>query len=213
MEFFDAIRNGDAAAVTRLLDADPSLITSRQNGATPLLFALYTGRAEIVRLLIERGAPVSFAEACALGDAGRALQLLERDPALLDRRSEDGYPPLGLAIFFRHPELARTLIERGADVNAAAENAQRVAPLHAAAAVMDRETVRLLLERGADPNARQDLDFAPLHTAAARGDREMVDLLLAHGAERQPRSADGKSPADVAREHGHEAFAEFLASQ
>ena len=213
MNIFDAIRNGDSAAAAQLLDADPSLASARQNQISPLLFATYLGRADIVRLLLDRGAPVSFAEACAIGDAGLALRLLDADPSLLDQRSEDGFPPLGLAIFFRHPDLARTLIERGADVNAAAENRQRVRPLHAAASVGDLETMRLLLERGADPNTRQELDFTPLHGAAARGDVEMARLLLAHGAGREPKSSDGKSPADVAREHGKEAFLAFLASQ
>ncbi len=213
MNIFEAIQNGDAAAVEQLVSADPSLMKARQNQITPLLFALYFGRADIVRLLLGRGAPVSFPEACAIGDADLALRLLDADPSLLDRRSEDGFPPLGLAIFFRHPALARTLIERGADVEAAAENRQRVRPLHAAASVGDLETMRLLLERGADPNARQELDFTPLHGAAGHGNIEMARLLYAHGAEREPKSSDGKSPADVAREHGQEAFLAFLASQ
>ena len=50
--------------------------------------------------------------------------------------------------------VVRSLLQQGADVNAAAENPQRVTPAHAAAAMCDRETMRMLLERGADPNAR-----------------------------------------------------------
>src|SRR5438046_1459968 len=91
MDIFEAIRNGDAAAATRLLDADPSLTGARQNNISPLLFALYFGRADILRLLLDRGAAVSFAEACAIGDADLAQRLLDADPSLLDRRSEDGF--------------------------------------------------------------------------------------------------------------------------
>lgn len=209
MDIFEAIQSNDAAAFNRLLDEDPSRMNARHNGASPLLWAVYYGRPELARQLIARGAPVSFAEACALGDEERAWAMA----ADINQRSEDGFPPLGLAIFFNHGQLARELIARGADVNAAAENAQRVAPLHAAAAVCDRETMRLLLERGADPNARQQADFTPLHGAASRGDREAVALLLAHGADRNAKSADGKTPADVARERGYPSVAEFLASQ
>jgi ankyrin repeat protein len=239
MDIFDAIQKNDPEGLTRLLDEEPSALDARRNGVSPLLWALYHGRPELARQLIARGAPVSFAEACALGDGEKALGMLGgtqaprfsggvntagRDaqrlaggtPALRDdinTRSEDGFPPLGLAIFFGHGELARELIARGADVNAAAENAQRVAPLHAAAAVYDRETMRLLLERGADPNARQQADFTPLHGAASRGDEEAARLLLAHGADPKAKSADGKTPADVARERGYPNVAEFLASQ
>jgi ankyrin repeat protein len=210
MDLFEAIQSNDAEAFRRLLDEEPSRANARrENGATPILWAVYHGRPELARELIGRGARVSFAEACALGDRETAWSLA----ADVNERSEDGFPPLGLAIFFGHGDLARDLIARGADVNAAAENPQRVAPLHAAAAVRDRETMRLLLERGADPNARQQADFTPLHGAASRGDRDMAELLLAHGADPKARSADGKTPADVAREHGHATVAEFLASQ
>ena len=51
-----------------------------------------------------------------------------------------------------------------------------------------------------------------MHTAAARGDLEMAKLLLKYGAQRDPRGSDGKSPADIAVDHGHATFAEWLAS-
>ncbi|HYC58101.1 MAG TPA: ankyrin repeat domain-containing protein [Thermoanaerobaculia bacterium] len=209
-ELTDAIKQGDAARVAEVLDQNPALLQTTDEPMTPVLLAIYHGKRDIARMLVERGAPVSFAEASALGDADRVQQMLDQDPSLLDRRSPDGYPPLGLAIFFQHPDLARLLIERGADVHAAAENTNRVAPVHAAAAACDRETMRLLLERGADPNAHQQLDFTPLHGAASRGDVEMAKLLLAHGAERTPKGSNGETPADVARSHGHPEFAEWI---
>jgi ankyrin repeat protein len=211
-ELTDAIKAGDAARAASLIDADPALLTQSENGVTPLLLAMYHGKPELARLLADRGAPLSFGEAVALGDTERVQSMLAADPQLLHSRTPDGYPAAGLAIFFRHSALARLLIEAGADVNAAAENAQRVAPLHAAAAVCDHDTMRLLLERGADPNARQQLDYTPLHGAAARGDEESAKLLLAHGARRDPKATDGMTPADVARKYGKVEFAEWLDS-
>ncbi|MBV9494786.1 MAG: ankyrin repeat domain-containing protein [Acidobacteria bacterium] len=212
MDIFEAIQANDSAAFAQLLDSDASQSNARHDGgATPILWAIYHGRPELAHELVRRGASVSFAEACALGDEAKALAMLNESS--IDQRSEDGFPPVSLAIFFGHGALARQLIERGANVNAAAENAQRVAPVHAAAAVCDRETMRMLLERGADPNAKQQGDFTPLHGAASRGDREMAELLLAHGADRQAKSADGKTPADVARERGYPSIGDFLASE
>ncbi|HYC88445.1 MAG TPA: ankyrin repeat domain-containing protein [Thermoanaerobaculia bacterium] len=211
-EFTDAIKAGDVARVTALLEENPALVRGTEHGVTPLLLAIYHGKRDVAQLLVDRGAPVSFGEACALGDEGRVRELLAADPALLRSRSADGFPGVGLAIFFGHGALARWLIEQGADVNAAAENVQRVAPVHAAAAVRDRETMQLLLERGADANAKQQNDYTPLHGAASRGDVEMAELLLAHGADRNALTADGMTAADVAQKYGHSAFAEWLES-
>src|SRR5689334_22779588 len=209
-EFTDAIKAGDSARVSALIDADPALLSAADNNITPLLLAIYNGKPDIARLLVERGAPVSFGEACALGDEARVKELLT--PQTLNARSADGFPPLGLAIFFGHGALARWLIEQGADVNAPAGNAQRVTPAHAAAAVCDRDTMRALLERGADPNARQQMDYTPLHGAASRGDVEMAKLLLAHGADRNAKATDGMTAADVARKYGKGEFADWMES-
>jgi ankyrin repeat protein len=211
-EFTDAIRAGDVDRVRSLVAGDPSLSTSREQGTTPILLAIYNGKPDVARALVEAGAPVSFPEACALGDAERAEAMLAADPSVLDVRSEDGFPPVGLAIFFGHGALARRLIERGADVNAAAQNPQRVTPLHAAAAVRDLETTRVLLARGADVHARQQADYTPLHGAASRGDRELAQLLLDHGARPDAQAADGLTPAGVARKYGHPELAGWLDS-
>jgi ankyrin repeat protein len=210
-ELTDAIKAGDEAKVMALIDADPALLRAAENNVTPILFAIYHGQRALAQKLTARG-EVSFAEACALGDRARVEALLEGDPSLVNARSTDGFPAAGLAIFFGHSELARFLFERGADVNAAAENAQRVAPVHAAAAVQDRATMEVLLARGADVHAKQQMDYTPLHGAASRGDVEMAKLLLAHGAERDARASDGMTPADVARKYGHPDFADWIST-
>ena len=211
-ELTDAIKAGDAARVNALVDEDASVLTALENGVTPLLLAIYHGKVDLARLMVERGAPVSFGEACALGDEVRVKEMLGADPRLLHSRTSDGFPSAGVAIFFGHGALARWLIEQGADVNAPAENAMGVAPVHAAAAACDRETMRMLLERGADANARQQMDYTALHAAASRGDIEMAKLLLAHGAQRDAKASDGMTPADVARKYGKAEFAEWLES-
>lgn len=208
-DIFEAIRSGDRAAVASIIDADPRAAGAVANNVSALMTALYHGRRELAELLIERGARVAFHEACALGDIATARGALDRDPSLVNQLSRDGFPPLGLAIFFRHPALARFLVERGADVNLPASNAQRVAPVHSAAAVSDRETMALLLEHGADPNARQQMDVTPLHGAASRGDIAMAELLLAHGADRNARSSDGLDAGGFARKCGKNEFAEW----
>ena len=209
-DFTDAVKAGDAARVESLLDENPALVRQAEGDVTPLLLAIYHGKPDVARLLVDRGAPVSFAEACALGDEARVKELLVSEPALLRSRSADGFPGHSMAIFFGHGALARWLIAQGADVNAVAENAQRVAPVHAAAAVRDLETMRLLLESGADANAKQQMEYTPLHGAASRGDLAIGKLLVENGARRDARAGDGMTPADVARKYGHPEFAEWV---
>lgn len=209
-ELTEAIKAGDTERALALVEGDPSLLQAAENNVTPILLAIYHGKADLARELAGRSTKLSFGEAVALGDADRVRQMLGDDPSLLETRTPDGFPPVGFAIFFRHPDVARHLIEQGANVNAAAENAQRVAPVHAAAAVCDRETMQLLIERGADVNAKQQLDYTPLHGAASRGDVEMAKLLLAHGAIRDAKGSDGATPGDIARKYGHADFAEWI---
>jgi uncharacterized protein len=209
-ELVDAVKAGDAARVARLLDSDPSLLSASERGTSAILLAMYHGHPEVARMFVDRGAKLTIHEAAAVGDSLAVHSLLQADPSLLDRCGDDGFQPLGLAIFFRHPHIARMLIEAGADVSAPAQNAMHVAPLHAAAAVCDRDSIELLLARGADPNTRQQSDYTPLHALAGRGDIESAKLLVARGADRKAKTSDGKTPVDVARDHGHAAFAAWI---
>ena len=207
---FEAIRGGDETRIKALLHEDPALYGARAGGVSPVLYACYTGHASLAPILLPVGSALDFGEACALGDFARVQELDAADPSCINTFTADGFPPLGLAIFFRHPELARYLIERGADVQAHAQNPQRVAPIHAAAAVSDRATAALLLERGADVDARQQGGFTALHAAAGNGDTGMVELLLAAEADPSLVTDDGKVAADIARERGHASLADRL---
>lgn len=171
-----------------------------------VLTALYYNRREEAHRLAE-GASLTVFEAAALGRDDRLRVLLESDPALANAWSPDGYPTVGLAAFFAGPSTVRLLLDRGADINAAARNDMKVQPLHAAVASHNAETTALLLERGAEPNARQQAGYTPLMSAASAGRSDLVDVLLRHGADPRLTSDEGKTAADMAREKGHTAIA------
>jgi ankyrin repeat protein len=175
MSLFDAIRSGDANAVREMLASDPTLVSSsKEDGTTAVLWCLYTGHAELVPLFERK---LDFFEACATGNQARAIELLNQDASLLAGFSGDGHTGLGLSIFFRHPELARELIARGADVNQASRNAMGVAPIHAAASAGDIDTMRLLIQRGADKNAKQASGHTAMDAAKMNGREDMIALL------------------------------------
>jgi ankyrin repeat protein len=128
----------------------------------------------------------------------------------VDAHSPDGFSGLGLSVFFGHLEIARMLVEAGADVNRPSQNSIRVAPLHSAVESGSIPLLDLLLSHGATPDAVEFLEATPLHSAAARGSREMVEKLLAAGADRKRKTKNGKTAAELARQYGHTELAEEL---
>jgi ankyrin repeat protein len=177
-----------------------------------ILNALYHQKTDEAVRLADAAPSLTIWEAVALGRDATVERLLADDSALANTASADGYFPLGLAAFFGHPTTVRLLLARGADVHEPARNAMKVQPLHAAVASRNPETVAILLEHGAHVNARQQAGYSPLMGAAAAGREDLVQLLLDHGADRSLMSEDGKTAADVAREHRHSALAERLRS-
>ena len=176
-----------------------------------LLAAVYRGDQARVDELLAQGPELDIFEAAAVGRADRVEQVLDADPGRVSAWNEDGFTPLHLAAFFRRPETARLLVERGALIDVVARNEQlQVTPLQSAAAAREEETAALLLERGADPNARQRGGFTALHAAAQHGDAPFVALLLAHGADPALAADDGRTAADFARDGGHRELAARL---
>jgi ankyrin repeat protein len=151
---------------------------------SPLLLALYEGRADDVERLRTESGPLDLFEASALGDVDRLRDLLDggADP---NEFAPDGFTPLTLAAFFNHPEAVRLLLERGADVHQRARNEQiKVLPIHSAAANGGSvEIVRALLDAGADVNAQQPGGFRAIDAARQEGHEELERLLLERGAQ------------------------------
>jgi ankyrin repeat protein len=200
----DAIRNGNADEVRSLLAADPSLAQTRTDqGASVVMWAVYTRHAELAPLLLGSRQP-DFFEACALGNTLRAVELADADPALLNAPSPDGFTGLGFACFFRHPETARLLLDRGANPSLASSNGLKLAPLHSAVAADSFELVDLLLARGAEPNPKESSGSTPLHNAAGHGVAAIIERLLTAGADRAAVNSEGKTPADIAKQCGKE---------
>ena len=181
-----------------------------ENGVSALLMAVYRGDADAVAAILATGPKLNIFEASAVGDAACVRVLLDADPAQARGFASDGFHPLGLAAFFKHPECVTLLIAAGADVSAPSRNGMKVTALHSAIAGQDRESTLALIAAGADVNVVQQDAFTALHEAAQNGDREIVDALLAAGADPSPILGDGRRPADLAREHGHAALAAHL---
>ncbi len=204
-EFFEAIEKGQQEAFRRLLAAEPELARARnEQGVSALLHARYCNREELVDELLKANPELDIFEASALNKRNRTAELLSLDPQQAKAYSLDGYTALHLACFFGHPNLAEMLLRYGADPNARSRNAMSVMPLHSAAAACKQRSVEWLVEYGADVNATQQGGWTALHEAARQGNIEMAEYLLSKGADPNKKSGDGKVPADLANEKGHQ---------
>ena len=149
------------------------------------------------------------------------VDVLLRNKVDIDLPDPDGVSPLLLAIVNANWDLARQLIDAGADVNQwdifgeaplfmAVDLRSRIDGGRASIDPSNRNTglaiVKALIERGADPNMQ--LFFKPANTrgltntrgatplirAAGNGDLEVVKLLLEHGADATVSTADRQTP-------------------
>lgn len=210
-DLFSAIHANNLPGVQLLITAEPELLEARSpSGLSPVLFAAYYRRPEILRALIGAGAPLNLYEAAAAGEADRVSALLDAQPDLVHTFSPDGFSPLGLAAFFGHDEVAQHLLARGADVNAVSRNAMAVQPLHSAAAGDHTHLALALVQAGAQVNATQHGGFTPLMSAAQNGNAALVAFFLSVGADPAARTPEGHDALALAQESGHEAVSAQL---
>jgi uncharacterized protein len=150
---FEAAATGQTDRIRALIEQDPALVNSYSpDGFSPLSLAVFFGHPETVDVLLAAGAEVS-------APSRESMKLT----------------PLASALAAGHNQIARTLIEHGADVNAKGDT--DVTPLHTAAARGNIEAATFLLEHGADINATTTDGKKPITYAEERNHPEMVDFL------------------------------------
>jgi len=216
-EIHDAVRSGDADAVSQALRDDHSSVnTPDENGRTPLALAAAGGRKEIVEILLANGADVNARNdrqsstlhfAASRGDTEIVSILLEHG-ADVNARAIGQATPLCWASSAGRKEAAEVLLAGGADVNA--ECIDLWTPLYRAAWSGNVDLVNLLLEHGAEVNMKCVAGRTPLHNAVESGSEEVAGVLIERGAEIDTRDDLGKSPLWLAVERGNVDIARLL---
>jgi ankyrin repeat protein len=210
-ELFESIKNGDEARVAELIEGEAALANStNEQGVSAHTFAIYNRKADIAKLLEERGARIDIFAAAMSGRTNLIDEMLAGNRSLAKLMSHDGWTPLHLAAFFGHKDAAEALLGADASVTERSTNAMANMPLHAGVAGRNFDLVKLLVERGAPVNARQHGGWTPLHAAAQNGDAAMVALFLEHGADVNARADNSQLPMDLALTKGHQEIVTLL---
>jgi len=210
--------------------ADPDARDSSALQRTPLIEAAACGSLRVVRVLLSCGAPVSVdaqdARGCTAlmlagwrGHADVVRELLAAG-ARVDVRDRDAWTALAFAARFGRLEIARVLLDHGAQRDAASSAHERT-PLMHAVLMGHVEVARMLLDSGADVS-RVDRDGNSVVMMALEGDTqsssgdeegarlEMVRMLVERGAGLLEPNKSGRMPMQIAAEDEFSRIAEFF---
>lgn len=123
-------------------------------------FGVLDGDHDLTDFLVERGATIDIHAAARRGRTDRVQELLDQDPTRARARGGDGQTPLHVAATV---EVARVLVERGADIDARDVDHESTAAQYA---IRERQEVaRYLVSKGCTTD---------LLMAAALGDSDLV---------------------------------------
>ncbi|MBU1011819.1 MAG: ankyrin repeat domain-containing protein [Bacteroidetes bacterium] len=117
------------------------------------------------------------------GNLDKTKQLIEADPANATIKNPRGFSPIHFAANFKQLEIAKLLVENGADPFIVGPNKRQA--IHWAAANGSAEILRWLSSLGADLNLKDETNKTPLYMAATRGHTESVNFLLTQNVEIQ----------------------------
>lgn len=189
-----AVRNGDHAALEKLIQKKSDVNATEGDGSTALLWASYQDDAQAASALLRAGANVNAA-------------------------NDLGATPLWAACQNGSAEMAGLLLAAGANPNARLSLGETALMVAARGGFAD--LVEQLLAKGADPNAYAARDQTALMWAVAQKHPEVVEVLLAHGADLRAKSAvwsevmavppHGYLPYNRAIPHGGETALMFAA--
>jgi len=203
-DLFDYVRQEDYDKIKEALIIHPNLINVKsKEGYSLLHLAAERGNAEIVRLLIEKGAiidikhpygvtPLHLAVCCGYGIIGldciskkirnyeNVTKLLISNGADVNAKDKEGNSPLYYIAMNGNCKIAELLISNGADVNA--KNTKGITPLHRAVKEGHTQIVEILLLEGADANIGKIQGMTPIKYAKKKGFGDIADLLRKHGA-------------------------------
>ena len=213
-----------AIEVAKLLLDSGADIDAVSDIGTALCAAGRSGKEEVVRLLLARGANVDLGgvedgstrvplvRACWRRSILIAQDLINHGADINVVDSKYG-TALTMACCRGYEAIARLLLQKAADIEAVGETILCTA-LVAACSRGYESIVRLLLDSGADANKQapheMETKLSPLHGAASKGSVKVAQLLIDHGADVNTQDDRMCTPLVLAAYRGWYLMVEFL---
>jgi ankyrin repeat protein len=154
-----------------------------------------------------KGTPLHFAVVCGLHRIVKFL-IVEHSQDVNSRCFENEWTPLHVASTYGYVEVARILIEHGADVTAKAVNGWT--PLHEASKRGHIDVAGFLVEHGTDAISRDKGGRTPLHIASAYGHVDLSRFLIEQGTDVTVRDNAGWTPLLAVSTYGYTELACLL---
>lgn len=206
------IKNKEVDKVISLISENPDVLNLKDdNGSSGLFLIAYSGLDKAFEKAVELKKSFSFHEAIICSKIEIVKNYLNKsDSDLKNTYSSDGFTPLSLAGFFNQTEIAKLLIEKGADPNLSATNPSKVNALHSAVAKENYELCEILIKKGANVNAVQMQNVTALHSAVHRGNLDLVKLLIENEALIEMKMDNGDTALIIAEREGHKSIKEYI---
>lgn len=156
---------------------------------TPLHYAAFNGRVELVKMLLLYGA--------------------DKNPK--SAATTRGWTPTHFAAKHGYLEVVRTLLNAGVDKEFKAPFGLTI--LHIAAESGHVDLVKFLLDEKANKESKTDSEnhkMTPLHYAALDNRREVISILLARGADKNAKTLVGMDALQIAASSGYRDVAALL---
>ncbi|MEK7607143.1 MAG: ankyrin repeat domain-containing protein [Patescibacteria group bacterium] len=224
-EFRKEVLAGNAAAVTKQIEKEPSLVSAPldNKNKTALHYAVTLDTLEVAESLIAKGADVNARDsdgitplivACSNGKLKAADLLISKGsevnyqtPITHPNSPQEGWVSIHLAARKGHADIVKLLISKGAKIDV--RKADGWCPLHVAVAFCRFDTVKLLLSNGSSANTKNKYGFTVLMAAAymrgsieeeMKGYANIAKLLLENGANISDKDENGKTALTLAME-------------
>lgn len=201
-QFINAIKRGNTGQVKQMLKKYPSLVNARGAykktiygktiifEAPALHFAIRQGDLKMTKYLVSKGAKV-------------------------DGKNNYGTTSLLAALTFKKKDIAKYLINKGANVNAPvlSGGSRGWTALRMAANNGYTDIVKLLIKKGAKVNTKDANGVMPLHGASYFGYTDIVKILVSNGANINATDKDGNTALHAAAASGSVPVIKLLLSK